>query len=69
MMVEMIGMMMMIKHEITLDDPIDGNPVLPGYFGDGTHWALVQRGNGRTLWRSISITNTLDADRRTATGD
>jgi hypothetical protein len=45
-----------IDHVVTADDPLDGQPVLPGFADDGTYWACVTRlPGGRTLWRRICL--------------
>jgi hypothetical protein len=62
---------LVIEHAVTADDPIDGNPVLPGYCDDELFWAVVAPlPGGRDRWRRLylkQIANPLDAGRRAAT--
>jgi hypothetical protein len=45
-----------IAYAFTADDPLDGQPVLPGFADDGTYWARVTRlPDGRALWRRICL--------------
>ncbi len=47
---------LVIEHVVTDDDPIDGDPVLPGYSDDEIFWAVVaQLAGGRHLWRRLYL--------------
>jgi hypothetical protein len=52
---------LVIEHVVTIDDPCDGAPVLPGYTNEQIFWALVTPlPGGCHLWRRLYLQHTGD---------
>jgi hypothetical protein len=46
---------MVVEYAKTVDDPVDGAPIVPGIITDEDFWSVVARANGRTRWRRILL--------------